>query len=152
MHRVLQPLHELLELSDSRLKRPKAILSMTDAGRLLRLINRVGTAPNSADPRDESIKLAHTSPPAWALGRNRAARIPPTLFLCHLADHQRTALDLLTHQFELRLALLLGSPPCTLHLVTSLAAIETIPFGQPGPCLGFLASRSRRTPPSALTT
>lgn len=77
-------------------------------------------------PRGESGGFArsipersHSSPPARTLGRRRAARIPPTLFLCHLADHQRTALDLLTNQFELRLALLLGSLPSALHLVTS---------------------------------
>jgi len=119
MHRVLQPLHELLELCDSRLERPKAILPKIDSRRLGRLISRFGTAANLADPRDQSLKLAHSSPPASTLGRDRAARIAPTLLLRHLADHQRTARDLLTHQFELGLALLRRSLPCALHLVTS---------------------------------
>ena len=118
MHRVLQPLHELLEMCDSRLERPKAILSGIDARRLAQLLSFCPAA-NLADPRDQSLGRSHTSPPARMLGRCRAARIPPTLFLGHLADHQRTALDLLTNQLELRLALLLGSLPSALHLVTS---------------------------------
>ena len=119
MHRVLQPLHELLDVCDSRLERPEAILSRINAGRLFRLIDRVGTVPDPADPCDQSIKLAHGSAPARTLGRNRAARIQATLFLRHLADPQGTVLDLLTHQFELRLALLLGPLPCALHLIAS---------------------------------
>jgi hypothetical protein len=153
MHRILQPLHELLELCDSRLERPKATLPRIDAGSLFRLISRSGPAANLADPRDQSIKLAHSSPPARTLGRNRATRIPPALFLCHLADHQRTILDLLTHQFELRRALLLGSLPIALHLAASPSrTIETIPFGQPNPYLGWLAPAIETDVPSALKT
>lgn len=147
MHGVLQPLHELLEVFESRLERAKTILSRVDAARFFRLRGRAGTAPNLADPRDQSIKLAHSSPPTRALGRNRAKRIPPTLFLCHLADNQRTVLDLFTHQFELRLALLLGPLPWALHVIASPGrAIETIPFGQLDPCLGFWHPQSKRTP------
>ena len=140
MHRVLQSLHELLELCDSRLERPKAILPTIDAPRffrlvaprLFRLVGRVSPAANLADPRDQPLKLAHDSPSARTLGRLRAARIPSTLFLGHLANHQRAALDLLAHQLELRLALLLGFLPCALHLVTSPGRrIETVRFGQP---------------------
>jgi hypothetical protein len=57
MYGILQPLHELLEVCDSRLLRPKTILSGIDAGRAVRLISRVGVGPNPADPRDQPIKL-----------------------------------------------------------------------------------------------
>ena len=153
MYRVLQPLHELLEMCHSSLERPKTILPRIDAGSLFRLISRFGTAPNPADPRDQSIRLAHPSPPARTLGRNRTARIPPTLFLCHLANHQRTVLALLTHQCELaaRFSSALSRP-----LFTSPPSpgrtIETISFGQPDPCLGLLAPARETDAPSALTT
>ena len=119
MHRVLKPLDELLELGDSRLEHSKPIVLEVGAGRPFRLMSRFGTAANLADPRDQPLKLAHSSPLDRTLGRYRAGRIPPTLFLRHLADHQRTALDLLTHHFELRLALLRRSLPCGLHRITS---------------------------------
>lgn len=152
MHRVLEPLHELLEVGNSRLELPKAVLSRIDAGRLLRLSGRVGTAPKAAEPRDQSIKLRHSSTLTSALGRNRTRRIPPALFLGHLADHQRAALDLLTHQLELRLALLLGSLPCALHVVAATGrTTEAIPFGQPGRCRGFLARSSGTGARCALT-
>jgi len=152
MHRVLQPLHELLEMRDSRLERPNLILSRIDARRLPRLLS-FSSAANLADPRDQSLGRSHTSPPARTFGRCRAARIPPTLFLCHLADHQRTALELLTNQFELRLALLLGSLPSALHLATSPGrTIATSTFGRPDSRPGFRAPPIDTDASTALTT
>lgn len=152
MHRVLQPLHELLEMGDSRLERPNLILFRIDAWRLSRLLSFCAV-PNLADPCDQSLGRSHSSPPARTLGRCRAVRIAPTLFLCHLADHQRTALDLLANQFELRLALLLGSLPSAFHLVTSPGrTIETIAFGGPDSGTGFRAPAIDTAAPTALTT
>ena len=152
MHRVLQPLHELLEMRDSRLERLNRVLSRIDARRLPRALSCCPAA-NLADPRDQSLGRSHTSPPDRTLGRCRAVRIPPTLLLGHLADHQRTALDLLTNQFELRLALLLGFFPRALHLGTSQGrTIEPIAFGEPDACLGLLASVLETDAPRALKT
>lgn len=114
------------------------------------------TAANRADPRGQSLGRSHTSPPAGTLGRCRAARIPPTLFLCHLADHQRPALDLLTNQFELRLALLLGSLPSALHLVTSsprrAERSNRSALGGPDSRPGLRAPQIDTDAPTALTT
>jgi hypothetical protein len=152
MHGVLQPLHELLAMRDPRLERPNLILFRIDAGRLSRLISFCAAA-NLADPRDQSLRRSHTSPPGRSLGRCRAERIPPTLFLGHLADHQRTALDLLANQFELRLALLLSSLPGALHLVTSpRRTIEPITVGGPDSRPGRRAPAIDTDAPIALTT
>ncbi len=67
MHRVLEPLHELLEMRDSRLERPNLILSRIDAPRLSRL-RSFCPAANLADPRDQSLGRSHTSPPARTIG------------------------------------------------------------------------------------
>jgi hypothetical protein len=151
MHRILQTLHQLLEVRDPRLERLKAILSRIDAGSLIPLIGPVGPAPSLADAGDQTVKLEHGSAPVRALGRIWAAGIPPTLFLCHLADHERTVPDLLTHHFELLLVLLLGSLPGALHAAASPGrTIETILFGQPWPCL--VAPAIETDDPSALTT
>src|SRR6185312_14391449 len=151
MHRILQTLHELLEVGDSSLECLKAILSRIDARSLFSLIGSVGPAPSLADAGDQSIKLEHGSSPASALGRNRAEGIAPTLFLGHLANHERTVPDLLTHHFELLLVLLLGSLSGALHAVASRGRrIETSQFGQPSPCL--LAPAIETDDPSALST
>ena len=153
MHRVLQPLHELLELCDASLEHSKAILPTVDAWRRFLLISRFGTTANLPDPRDQSLKLGHSSPPARTFGRNRAARIPPTFFLRHLADHQRPALDLLAHELELRLALLRRSLLRALQLATSRrVTIEPNLRGPPDSCLEVPASAIDPDAPRALTT
>jgi hypothetical protein len=85
MHRVLQPLHELLEMRDPRLERPNLILSRIDARRLPRRLSRCPAA-NLTDPRHQSIKLGHSSPPARTRRRCGAAGVLPPLILCHAPD------------------------------------------------------------------
>ena len=75
-----------------------------------------------------------------ALRRNGARRIPAALLVCHLPDHQRTALDLLADQFELRRALLFGFLARRLHRITGRAsAIEPITCAEPDSCLALTA-------------
>jgi hypothetical protein len=148
MHRVLQPLHELLEMCDSRLEGPNAILLRTSARRLSRLLS-VCPVVNLADPRDQSLGRSHTSPPPRTLGRCRAVEIPPTLFLCPLQDHQRAGVDLLANQVELRL----GSLPSAPHLITSpRGTTPTIPFGGPDSPPGCRAPAIDTHVPTAVIT
>jgi hypothetical protein len=153
MDRVLQPLQKLLEVPDSRLSRPNTILPGIAAGKRFGLTGHVGTAPDPTNPRDQSIKLWHGSPPARARGGNRNGRIPPALFLSHPADRQRTVPDLLTNQFELRLAFLLGSLPRALHAVVSPGgSIETIRFTVRTRAWDWLARAAEADAPSARAT
>lgn len=150
MHRVLEPLHELLEMGNSRLERPNLVLFSIDARRRPGLLSFCAVA-NLTDSCDQSFGRSHSSPPARTLGRCRALRIAPTLFRCHLADHQRTALDLLANQLELGLALLLGSLPSAFHLVTSRGrTTDSIDGADSRP--GLRAPANRHGRPTALTT
>ena len=72
------------------------------------------------------LELESSSAPACAPRRDRAQRIPPTLFLRHLADHQRTVLDLLADQLELLLALLVGSLAWTFHVIVNRSSVTSI--------------------------
>jgi len=119
MERVLKPVHELLEVRDASLECTEMIPLGIDSAWCCRSVSRLGRAADLADPGDQSLTLAHSSPPTHPLRRDRAGRVPAALFVGHLADHQRTARDLLAHQFELRLALLLSSLARRLHRVSS---------------------------------
>jgi hypothetical protein len=57
--------------------------------------------------------------PARSLGLRRTRRIPPALFVGHLTDHERAALDLFTHRLQLVGPLFLRALPRRLHIVTS---------------------------------
>lgn len=59
MHRILQPLYELLQLLDATLERAKLILLRSD-GPLSRLLSCGGRLAELADPRQEPVTLAHT--------------------------------------------------------------------------------------------
>jgi hypothetical protein len=77
-------------------------------------------AASVAQDGDQLFTLARSSPPTWPLGRGRARRVAAALLVGHRADHQRTALNLLAHQRELRLVLLLGPLPRRLRRPTAL--------------------------------
>jgi hypothetical protein len=53
--------------------------------------------------------LGQSSPPTRPVRSGRAGRVAPSLLVGHLADHERTALELLAHQLQLRFACLLGA-------------------------------------------
>src|SRR6516165_12636846 len=82
---------------------------------------------------------SRVSGPAVASGAfrwNRARWIPAAFLIGHLPDNQRTALDLLADQLELRRALLLGLLARRLHRITRRASVvETIPSAKPDSCL-----------------
>lgn len=109
MHRVLKPLHNGFKMLDAQLEQTHSILFASNRRGLCRFIACLGHAAQLSDPPDQPLTLAHNSPSMRSLGLARAGRIAPPLLLGHLANHQRTALDLLADQLELRLMLLLRS-------------------------------------------
>jgi hypothetical protein len=118
MHGVLQRLHELLEIRAASLKLTEMISLGLDSRWHGGFVSRLGRAAYLADPGDQSLPLGHSSPPTGPLRRIRAGRVAAALFVGHLADHKRTARDLLAHQFELRLGLLHRFLTCRLHCIT----------------------------------
>jgi len=119
VHRVLQPLHELLEVRDASLKRTEVIPLGTDGRWRGWFVSSLGRAAKLADPGDQSLTLAHTSPPTGSLRLRCDRRVAPALLLGHLPDHQRAALNLLADPLELLSPLLLGTLTAALHNLTS---------------------------------
>src|SRR5947209_8642862 len=63
MHRVLKPLHQVLEVSDPSLKRADQLPVGECAASLRRFAGRLGTAAHLADPVNQPLTIAHGSPP-----------------------------------------------------------------------------------------
>jgi hypothetical protein len=129
VHRVLQPLHELLEMRDASLKRTELIPLGADSRWCCSFVGSLGRAANLADPRDQSLTLGHSSPPTGPLRGNRAGRVAAALLLGHLPDHQRAALNLLADPLEFLSPLLFCPLAAGLHSVTS----PPPPHGRNGP-------------------
>jgi hypothetical protein len=119
MHRILKPLHEMLEVRDPSFQHSEQTrLGLYCAG-LCRFAVRLRIAAHVPDPSNQPLALTQGSPPTSRLVSRRAPRVSPALFIGHLANHQRAALHLLAHKLALLSPFLLDPLTRTLHGITS---------------------------------
>jgi hypothetical protein len=110
VHRVLQPLQQLLEVRGARpaLRAPGGDRH-ADRPRRWSVAPAARQGAGSDGSVRSVLRARRSSSLADLVVSSGTGRIAPALLLGHPADHQRAALHLLADEFQLRLALLLGS-------------------------------------------
>jgi hypothetical protein len=74
-------LHERFEVLNARLEQAQLIALGVDNSTVRRVVSRPGHPADLADPRDQPLTLAHSSPPTRPLGLGRARWVAAALLL-----------------------------------------------------------------------
>jgi hypothetical protein len=74
-------LHKRFEVLDARLERTQLLLLGIGDGTVCRIVSRLGHATDLADPSDQPLMLAHSSPSTRPPGLGGARRVPAALLV-----------------------------------------------------------------------